>query len=181
MHVPTHLMSGWCVADCLGNRLNARQRLFAMIAAAICDVDGLGIVFGTESNAYWDYHHTLGHNLFFGLIAAGVLAWFSPARVLSFIGYLALFHLHLLMDYFGSGPGWPIHYLWPLKACTLRNPNAWEFFSWQNIVIAMGLLVWTIVIAVRSSRTPLELVMPSLDRKFVGWIKARTTPAERAA
>jgi hypothetical protein len=51
------------------------------------------------------------------------------------------------MDYYGSGPGWHIHYLWPAGSLILKNPNAWEFFSWQNLLAALLLLIWTIVIA----------------------------------
>jgi len=52
-------MSGWCIANLLP--VTPRQRLGAMIAASAADLDGLGILFGQE--AYWRYHHTLGHNL----------------------------------------------------------------------------------------------------------------------
>jgi hypothetical protein len=51
MHVQTHIMSGWVAGNYL--KLNARQRGFCMIAAAICDLDGLSILFG--QNAYWTY------------------------------------------------------------------------------------------------------------------------------
>ena len=42
------------------------------------------------------------------LLISLTLASFSTRRVLAFCAYLALFHLHLVLDYFGSGPGWPI-------------------------------------------------------------------------
>jgi hypothetical protein len=48
------------------------------------------------------------------------------------------------------------------------NPWRWEFFSWQNMVAAYGLLLVTIVIAARQGRTPLEMLSPSLDRQLVG-------------
>src|SRR4051794_26835496 len=99
MHVQTHLLSGWCIGNFFP--LAPRQRLMCMIAASIPDVDGLGIVAGQE--AYWKYHHVLGHNLLFGVIACGILAGLSRAGVLTTILYLSLFHLHLVMDFFGSG------------------------------------------------------------------------------
>ncbi|HSU65852.1 MAG TPA: hypothetical protein VLJ39_03175 [Tepidisphaeraceae bacterium] len=50
MHIPTHIMSGWCMANLV--RLTARERLFTMIAATAADLDGVSRVFGQE--AYWD-------------------------------------------------------------------------------------------------------------------------------
>ena len=48
------------------------------------------------------------------------------------------------------------------------NPYGWDFFSWQNIMAAFLLLLWTVWIAYSRKRTPLELLMPSLDRRLVG-------------
>jgi hypothetical protein len=166
MHIQTHILSGWCVGNLFS--LTARERMFCMIAAAAADVDGLGRVISEEM--YWDYHHKLGHGAAFGVLMAVMLASFSTHRARSCAVYLALFHLHLVLDYFGSGPGWPIFYLWPLSSREWVNPHAWEFFSWQNIGAAVALIAWTVWIAVRQRRTPLEVLMPSLDRKAIAWM-----------
>jgi LexA-binding, inner membrane-associated putative hydrolase len=169
MHVQTHIMSGWIAGNYL--KLNARQRGFCMIAAAIPDLDGLSLLFGRD--AYTSYHHLLCHNLLFAVISSAVLAWFSPRPARSFFIYFSLFHLHLLMDYYGSGPGWNIYYLFPFSRRSLYNPHAWDFYSWQNLTAAGILFVWTIVIAVRDGRTPLEAPMPNLDRQLVSWLRAK--------
>ena len=170
MHVQTHIMSGWCVANCFP--LAPRHRLMCMIAASAADLDGLSLLFG--QNAYWKYHHALGHNLPFGLVLCSVLVLLSGARLLPLLLYLALFHLHLVMDFFGSGPGWPIYYFWPFSVWTPDNRQwGWDFYSWQNITIAAALLVWTIAIAIRAGRTPLEALMPRLDRQLVEWLRKR--------
>src|SRR5204863_8687311 len=109
MHVQTHLMSGWCVGNLLS--LGPRERLFCIIAATASDIDGVGRVLGEK--LYWDYHHVVGHNVAFAVVLAATLAAFSKRRVPTFAACLALVHLHLLMDYFGSGPGWGIPYFWP--------------------------------------------------------------------
>jgi hypothetical protein len=163
-------LSGWCIANLLP--LTPRQRLGAMIAASAADVDGLGILFGQE--AYWRYHHTLGHNLLFGIIVSLMLAMLTRGRLAVFAFFLALFHLHLLMDFFGSGPGWPIAYLWPFSRYAWDNRHwSWAFYSWQNISIAAGLVAWTIMIAIRKCRTPLEVLMPKLDRQLVQILRRR--------
>ncbi|HSI16051.1 MAG TPA: metal-dependent hydrolase [Chthoniobacter sp.] len=169
MHVQTHLMSGWCAADLLD--LTPRERLFAMIAAAVADLDGLGVVVSVDY--YVAYHHLLGHNFLFGIIASGILTIFSTHRLKAFCLYLALFHLHLVLDLLGSGPEWGIHYLWPFSSAEIQNPRGWELFSWQNFCAAALLLAWTFVIAIRHKRTPLEVIAPSLDQKLVHILRRR--------
>lgn len=173
MHVQTHIMSGWCIADLL--ELTARERLFAMIAASTADVDGLGMLVSIDY--YVRYHHVLAHNLPFGVLLALILTIFSQHRWKALWLYLGLFHLHLIMDYFGSGPAWGFLYLWPFSDAMTQNVHAWELASWQNVVVTAGLIAWTIVIAIKSGRTPFELIAASIDRKIVGALRARASAA----
>ena len=177
MHAPTHIMSGWCVANCA--ELTPRERLFCMIAATAPDLDGIGAVIGTNSDAYQRWHHLLCHNLLFVLVLAGGLTMFSRHRMKALLLYLVLGHLHLLMDYFGSGPGWTIAYCWPFSTEKYKTDLAWEFFSWQNIACAAALLAWVIVIAIRQSRTPLELITSDLDRRVVARLRGQNREAAK--
>lgn len=169
MHVPTHLMSGWCVASLFD--LTPRERLLCMLAASAEDLDGLGAVMGTQSDAYQNYHHLLCHNLLFVTIVAIGCALVSRHKLKTLLLYFALGHLHLLMDLFGSGPGWGIAYWFPFSRHAYKTDLAWEFFSWQNITTAGVLLAWVIVIAIRQGRTPIELIAPDLDRRFVARLR----------
>jgi inner membrane protein len=165
MHVQTHVMSGWCVGNLF--RLTGRERLWCMVAASAADVDGLSIIGGRRM--YQDWHHVVGHNLFFAVLLAGALAAFSTHRFKAFWVYLGLAHLHLVLDWFGSGPLWGIYYLWPASREHLRYfEGAWEFSSWQNYLTAGMFLGWTVLIGVYLRRTPLEVIMPELDWKLVG-------------
>ena len=180
MHIPTHILSGWVLGNLFP--LTPRERLGAMIAATVPDLDGLGIVFGER--AYQDWHHVACHNLPFCLIACGVLAALSRRIGIGLIGlfllYGALFHLHLLMDYYGSGPGWPIVYLWPFSSFKFVNWQSWELSSWQNTLAAGVLLAITIGIAAMRKLTPLEVLMPSLDAKFTGRSTSAASPTDSA-
>ncbi len=70
------------------------------------DIDGLTILAGTES--YSRYHHVVTHGLI-AAIATGAIAYeISNQRVMALLLSVATFHLHLLCDLAGSGPGWPI-------------------------------------------------------------------------
>jgi inner membrane protein len=164
MHIPTHILSGWCFASLLP--LTARQRLACMLAASLPDVDGLGIVAGEDW--YHRFHHVVGHNVFFGIALAIGLAWWSDGRRwLTAVAGLVCFHLHLVMDFFGSGPGWEIHYWWPVDGRGFKTSLAWELTSWQNRTAFVVVLAWTVWIAWRARRTPLERIAPRLDGLLV--------------
>jgi inner membrane protein len=171
MQTQTHILSGWIAANLLPS-MTARQRLMSMIAAAIPDLDGLSYLGGQE--AFWNWHHRACHNLPFGILACGVMTLLSGGKIWLFFWYLALFHLHLVMDIFGSGPCWGIYYFWPFSGWMFDNsPYSWDFYSWENLSIAAGLIAWTILIAVRAGRTPLEAIMPRLDGQTVRWLRSR--------
>jgi inner membrane protein len=190
MHTQTHIMVGWCLANTV--RMTPRQRLLAMLAAALSDLDGLGIL--VSQNLFWDYHHKLGHNLLFGLLLSAVLAVFSVprarsthpslapgcSRLAAMAFYLFLFHVHILMDLAGSGQGWTISYWWPFSNATWAVSWVWDFYSWQNLTAAGLALAWTVAIAVRCRRTPLEAIMPSLDRHLLAWLPKKTADADPA-
>jgi hypothetical protein len=164
MHIHTHVMSGWCVAN--GFQLTPRERALAMFAAVAADLDGLGIFVSID--CYAEYHHVLAHNLVFGVVLAAVLACFSVTRrIRAFALYLAFFHLHLLLDYFGSGPGWGMRYFWPLSSTEYVSAYAWPLSSWQNLLACCLFLFWLVAIAIWKGRTPFEAIMPSLDAKLV--------------
>jgi hypothetical protein len=168
MHPPTHILSGWCAANLF--RLTPRERLFCMIAATGADLDGASLLFGRE--AYWNWHHVGGHNIFFAVAMSLLLAAFSSRKRKCFALYFTLAHLHLLMDDYGSGVGWPIYYLWPASGWKLKNLNAWEFLSWQNMLALAALLAWTIRIAIRQRRTPFELIAAEVDQRILRWLGA---------
>lgn len=162
-------MSGWCLGNLIN--LSKRERFFCILAGSLHDLDGVSILAGEES--YWDYHHVVGHNFLFGLVLSGILAAFSKSRVKAFFAYITLFHIHLVMDYYGSGPGWGLSYFWPFSKWSLTNPDAWPFYSWQNIAAAGLFFVWTLLIIFIQKRTPLEWPMPSLDHQIVELVRKR--------
>lgn len=163
MHIPTHLLSGWCAAN--GFTLTPRERLLCMVAGTVADLDGLGFFFGEE--VYWRYHHVVGHSLLAGVAFSGIAMLISTHKAKAFAIYLAIFHLHLLMDFFGSGPLWKIHYWWPFDGRGYLTEHAWELGSWRNYLSAAVLLAWTMGIARWKRRTPLELLAPRLDGVMV--------------
>lgn len=140
-----------------------------MAAAALPDLDGLGILAGEE--LYWDLHHKLGHNIFFFAFVAGTSAILARHRVTVFMACFALGWLHFVLDYFGSGPGWDLYPWWPLGDHAVRWDNAWPFFSWQNLSSFGLLLAASLLIVLKLGRTPLEWLMPRLDSQLASLLR----------
>jgi hypothetical protein len=177
MHIPTHIISGWCVGATLST--TPRERIACMMAASLADLDGAGIVFGQEHYQRW--HHVFGHNVFYGIVLAGLCSRLahSGRRAWVFVLCLALFHLHLVMDYYGSGQGWGIHYLWPVSDWLWINPNAWSLGAWQNYLALGAGVLWTIFLAVWKGCTPFELVAPGLESDWQR-LRKHLTPNSRS-
>ena len=169
MHIQTHLLSGWVIANALP--LTPRDRALCMAAAVAPDLDGLGIVVSQE--LYWDLHHKLGHNVFFFAIVALVCAAAGQRRGWVLGATFAIGWLHFAMDYLGSGPGWGLWPWWPVNDLEVKWAGAWPFYSWQNIGTFVVLLAVTVWIAWRRGRTPLEWLMPRLDRQLVDLLQRR--------
>jgi inner membrane protein len=163
MHIQTHILSGWCLGNLF--KLTPKESFFCMIAASILDVDGFG--FFISNDFYWDYHHLLSHNIFFILLATSILTFFSRTKIKAFLIFFGLMHIHLIMDYFGSGYGWQIKYFWPASYWSIWYQKAWPFFGWQNKAFGLGFLAWTIAMIFIQRRTFFEWPMPSLDKQIV--------------
>lgn len=179
MHLATHVMAGWCAGNAL--RLTPKERAWCMAVSLLPDADGVSLLGGVE--AYGKYHHVLAHNLTFGVIATVAIIGFARVSAKAVILLFALFHLHLLMDFYGSGEGWGIAYYWPWSDRMFYSSHVWSFSSWQNYSAFAGLIVWTLAIAMLRDRTPLEYLAPRLDRLALAALKrrAKPSPASRPA
>lgn len=183
MHPVTHFLVGWTVAGASG--LDKRDRAIVSIAGIAPDFDGAGIVVELatrESNTpllWWsEYHHVLGHNLVFGLIAFLAAALLARRRLLTAILSFFVLHLHLLCDLIGSrGPDgfqWPIPYFWPfLPNVELVWSNQWALNAWPNFVITIVLLSVTFFLAWKKGLSPLEIISNQADQLFVGAFRKR--------
>ncbi len=145
------------------------------MASLAPDVDGLGLLFGPE--AYGRYHHRLTHNLLFG-----VLVILSSARGVGWrpvpLGLVSLAFLsHLVGDFFGSGPRWPLWPFLPFSDISVLCACQWDLVSWQNTLITIVAMVLTLWLALRHGRTPLEFVHAGLERIVVDTLRLRRHPA----
>jgi hypothetical protein len=180
----THFFIGWGVA-CSAPSLTKRERAIVTWASVIPDVDGLGIVperltqYSSHPLTWWsDYHHVLGHNIGFALLATGLAAVFAKQKIKTSLLVFLSFHLHLLADLVGArgpdGDQWPIPYLLPFSnKWQLTWSGQWALNAWPNFVITGVLIVFAILLARKRGFSPLEIFSRKGDAIFVGAVRKR--------
>jgi inner membrane protein len=183
VHPPTHALIGWGVAN-LAPSLDRRSRAFIFFASVVPDLDGLTIFDRALYNAY---HRTVCHNALFavGCAAIAAIAVRKGAPRLLVAGLVLLnLHLHFACDLLGSsGPDgsiWGIPYLQPFSPYMIDYVHQWGLRSWQNVVITLVALAWTVQIARKHGRSPVEPFSLKVDAAVVEAIRRRfgsTPPA----
>jgi len=156
------------------------------LAGIIPDLDGVGVFVdlvnsarGHHSFFYDDFHHTVCHNLGFGLfVAAGIYLLARQHRLMAIVAGLLTYHLHLLSDLAGSlGPDgyhWPIRYFYPISNhLTLSWSGQWALNGWQNTSIFTLLFAWAFWVAVKKRYSFVEFFSPQLDKAFFALINRR--------
>ncbi|MDI6916998.1 MAG: hypothetical protein QMC80_04290 [Thermoplasmatales archaeon] len=64
-----HLLIAWFVANLFS--INLKERRLVLIAGVIAEVDAIGILFNED--LFYQYHHTFGHTILFGVIITVML------------------------------------------------------------------------------------------------------------
>jgi inner membrane protein len=176
----THLLASWIVAAKTTD--NLRDRRLVTLAGIAPDLDGLGMVVDMAKGAfttgkfyyYPEYHHWLTHGLPAAVVCSVLLAAFGRRRWRVLWLSLLTFHLHLLCDLIGSrGPDkwdlWPIFYFGPIR----QHPmwiwkHQWRLDRWQNEVITVALLLWSLWLAVKMGDSFIGVFNRRADKVFVG-------------
>lgn len=179
----THLLISWSVASSF--KIEKKDRSLATIAGVAPDIDGIGIVFDLFSKGdgrtldFWStYHHTLCHNIGFGILLT-IIAFLSASRRWLTLGLVLLcFHLHLLCDILGSrgpdGNQWPIPYLEPFSnAWQLYWTGQWSLNAWPNFAITIAAICFILYQAKMLGISPLELISPKANHRFIETIRNR--------
>ena len=154
-----------------------RDRALITLAGVLPDLDGLSLLGGVD--AYGRWHHLLTHGLVSAVVCAGVMTALAKDRVKVFALCLLAFHLHLLCDLAGSGPGWPIFYWWPFNRSELMWSGQWDLASWQNAVFGLAVTLAALGCALPLGRTVFELVSVKWDALVVATLRARFARAPK--
>lgn len=179
----THLLISWSAASCF--KISKKDRILATIAGVIPDIDGIGLGYDLFINgddrtmAYWStYHHTLCHNIGFGLLLTIAAFAIASRRWLTSWIVMLCFHLHLLCDILGSrGPDgyqWPIPYLEPFSdVWQFSWAGQWQLDAWQNIAITSVAIIFIIYQTSKCGLSPLEIFSSKANRLFSDTIQKR--------
>lgn len=179
----THLLISWSAASCF--KINKKDRILATAAGVLPDIDGIGLGYDLlmkgdgRTLEYWStYHHTLCHNIGFGLLIAIMALAAASRRWMTSCLVLLCFHLHLLCDVIGSrGPDgyqWPIPYLQPFSdAWQLAWAGQWQLNAWQNIAITSVAIIFILYQASKYGLSPLEIISSKANRVFSDTIQKR--------
>ncbi|XXF79030.1 metal-dependent hydrolase [Myxococcaceae bacterium GXIMD 01537] len=163
-----HAELSWLMTQRLSTR---RDRILVTCAGLAPDLDGLSLLGGTEW--YVRYHHVLFHGYVGALLTTAVVAMLARERAWTAVLALLAFHMHLLCDLAGSGPGWPIAYFWPTSHHEWFWSGQWNLASWQNAVIGLAVTLASLACALRWRRTPVELVSPRWDLEVTRTLRRR--------
>ena len=168
MNPIVHAELSWLTGVRLASR---RDRLLVTLAGVVPDADGLTLLLGEEPYSRW--HHVVTHGLV-AAVACSLLCGLVAERKVA-VGALAFlaFHLHLLCDLAGSGPGWPLTYLWPFTREELSWSGQWDLASWQNTGLGLTVTLLVLACAVWFDRTIVELFSLKADRAVVTTVRKR--------
>jgi membrane-bound metal-dependent hydrolase YbcI (DUF457 family) len=184
MHVVTHLLIGWTVAEQVTNK--PRDRALITWCSVIPDLDGLGLpidgigrALGYQWNFYEQFHRIALHGLPAAILFALLVALIADEKRRAVMWGFVSFHLHLLGDIAGSRGSnpedlWPIHYFEPVSsAITFSWAGQWPLTSWQNTAITIALMIYALALSVRRGYSPVSLFSNRADKVFVETLQKR--------
>ena len=168
MHLEAHALLGWAIANMVkGDR---RTRVWCVAAASVPDLDALTYLAGAD--AYRDWHHTFGHNVFlWGIMTA--LAFWKLGRPLGAMLVGISFGSHLLTDFYFSG--WRLYLFWPVSRSGYVSQHSVDLGNWINLALIYGLLGVAFLIALWRKRTPIELFSPAFDSLVTSVLRPKTS------
>lgn len=183
MNLLTHFLAGWTLS--LPFDLDTRDRALVVGASVAPDLDAVVLVGDLaqgrpldQCELYATYHHVMGHNILFAVLAAIVCVLFARRKVP--VGGLALIavHFHFLCDIVGSrGPGgsqWEVPYPLPfLKAWSVAASWQWALNAWPNILFTVLLLAVTLCVAWSRGYSPVGLFSQRADQALVSTLRKR--------
>jgi hypothetical protein len=186
VHVVTHLLVGWTVAE--HTVKSHRDRALVAWASVVPDIDGIGLIvdwitraFGHNWGLYEQFHRVALHGVPGAVLCTLLFAMLADDRRRAAAWVFVSYHLHLVGDILGSrgsGPTdfWPLHYLMPVSdTATILWTGQWPLTSWQNTTLTIVLMAHVMALAVRRGRSPVILFSRRADESVVAVLQARWT------
>ena len=170
MLIPAHIGLSWLAANLVkGNR---RLRAAVFLTGILPDIDGFGMF--VSQDMYCKYHHVLSHGLPFSVAATIVSVIICKGyRLKALLLTQLAFYLHYFGDYFFTK--WRLYYLAPFSMTSYGSRHSVWLYHPINVVFMFIAMAIVIVIAVKSKRTPLEIISRPLDDRLVSIFFRRRT------
>lgn len=153
-----------------------------MLASLSPDIDGLFLAAFWNRELFYRFHHSFGHNLFFGMIIGVLTATLAKKqKILFFLLGSAMVYLHYLCDIL-TAADWGIPFFWPLSSSPYNIPlfldipdselESWDFYLKvvTQLTLKIALLSATILIYIKYRRTFIELISSNLDKFLMNFI-----------
>ena len=159
-----HGMIAWLVAVLFGKEVNDRRLM--VIAGVVLDIDGIFILF--DDALFYEYHHTFGHSLVFGLMVALVASLLSVDKIKIFFGALSAFIMHIVADLIGSN--WPVTIFSPLSDLTIPPSyflTSYQIYNIVNPIVFIVCLVLIMIIMYYREISPIEFISEKLDKYII--------------
>jgi len=166
MHLEPHAALGWAIGNLGGG--DRRVRNYCTAGAVLPDVDAVAYLFGPQAYAQW--HHTFGHNVFLWMAFTGWVAWRCQARRAAFLAFLS-FGSHLVTD--AQFSGWKLYLFWPFSRAGYVLPGALGLEAPINAWLVYASFVAVGALALLYKRTPLDLFSPKLDALLLSFFQKR--------
>lgn len=166
MHFEPHATLGWAIGNLGGG--DRRIRNYCVLGAVLPDIDAAAFLFGPQ--AYGDWHHTFGHNVFLWAAFVGWVGWRCQSWRAALLSTLS-FGSHLLAD--AQLSGWLLYLFWPLSRHGYLFPGAVGLEAPLNLWLVYLSPVVILILAVLFKRTPIDIVSPKLDGLFTAFFRAR--------
>ena len=157
-----HLLIAWFIANLFS--INLKERKLVLIAGVIAEVDAIVILF--NENLFYQYHHTFGHTIVFGVIITVILMLVSKSKhkiKIFFVCFVA-FGAHLLADLFGSDWGMPLFAPIISKEYSVYPYlSRYIIYNIINPLTAIFVLILFFLIYILKNRTPIEFFSKRYD------------------
>jgi hypothetical protein len=166
VHFEAHATLGWAIGNLGGG--DRRLRNYCVLGAILPDIDATPYLFGPQ--AYGDWHHTFGHNVFLWAAFGAWVTWKSRSWRAAILGGLS-FGSHLLTD--AQLSGWVLYLFWPLSSEGYLFPGAVGLDAPINYWLVYLSPVVVVILAVLFKRTPVDIVSPALDRMIIAFFREK--------
>ena len=157
-----HLLIAWFVANLFS--INLKERKLVLIAGVIAEVDAIVILF--NENLFYQYHHTFGHTIVFGVIITVILMLLSKSKhkIKIFFPCFIAFGAHLLADLFGSDWGMPLFAPIISKEYSVYPYlSRYIIYNIINPLTTIFVLILFFLIYILKNRTPIEFFSKRYD------------------